>query len=377
MEAKLIYLDNSATTKPLSEVLEIEKKCNETNFFNCSSSYFGGVDSNKLLKCARTNISKILNCENSELLFSPSGTIANNAAIFGGVKNKQGRALCFSLEHPSVYNCFLELKNKGYDIEFIKANNFGAVDIENFKQLMTKNVYFVSIMHVNNVTGAINDIGSISKIIKNQNKNCIFHSDGVQAFTKVPVNLKNLDIDLYTVSAHKLNGIKGSAALFKRKNLNLSPHIFGGGQESNVFSGTENLGAVLGFEFAVNFHYKNFDLHFKHLSNLKNYLTSGLKAFRNVYILDKDKGFSPHILNVSFKNVKAEVLQQQLSNDGIYIGIGSACNKTSKEKRYLTPLNLEKGYFDGNIRLSLDYTNTEKEIDEFLQKLKGALKIYD
>ncbi|MCL1901778.1 MAG: aminotransferase class V-fold PLP-dependent enzyme, partial [Firmicutes bacterium] len=179
-----------------------------------------------------------------------------------------------------------------------------------------------------------------------------------------------------TVSAHKINGVKGAALLYKRKGLNLSPHIFGGGQESGVFSGTENLGAVLSFEFAANFHSKNFDLHLNHLKTLKDRLINGLKSLENVYVLEKDNAFSPHILNVSFKNVKAEVLQQQLSNERIYIGIGSACNKTSKEKRYLTPLNLEKGYFDGNIRLSLDFKNTKEELDEFLQKLKGALKIY-
>jgi len=373
----MIYLDNSATTKPLPEVLEIEKKCNETNFFNCSSSYFGGVESMKLLNNARLSISKVLNCQSSELFFGPSGTIANNAAVFGGVKNKQGKALCFSLEHPSVYNCFLELKSKGYNIEFINANNFGAVDVEHFLKLMTKDVCFASIMHVNNITGAVNDIENLVKITRNQNKNCIIHCDGVQAFTKVPVNLTNLGVDLYTISAHKINSSYGSAALFKRKNLNLSTHIFGGGQEGNIFSGTENLGAILGFEYAANFHFKNFCSSVNRLQKLKNRLKDGLKSFNNVYILEKDGIFAPHILNMSFKNVKAEVLQQQLSDAGIYVGIGSACNRNSKTTRYLTPLNLEKGYLDGNIRLSLSYANTEHEIDEFLKKLKGALELYN
>lgn len=369
----MIYFDNSATTKPLKEVLTRQNKADTENYFNCSTTYSGGINSNKLLNSVRKNIASVLNCESEELFFTSSGTLSDNIAIFGGIKKKQGKIICCEVEHAAVYNCFMELKTRGYNIEIAKADETGAVDIQHLKSILTPDTNFVSIMHVNNVTGAVNDIKAITKLIKSVNRQCIFHSDGVQAFCKIETNVKDLGVDLYSVSAHKINGTKGAAALYKKKSLNLSPHIFGGGQENNIFPGTENLSAVLGFETAAIFHKENFSIHQEKLILLKKHLMKKIEEIDSVIIIGGDN-FAPHILNLSFKNAKAEVLQQALSKEGIFIATGSACSSNFKISRFNKPLNLPKSHAEGNIRISFSFENTTEEIDIFIEKLKSFMK---
>lgn len=364
----MIYFDNSATTKPLKEVLERQNQTDIENYFNCSTTYSGGINSDKLLNLARKNIAACLNCETEELFFTSSGTLADNIAIFGGTKKKQGKIICSEVEHAAVYNCFMELKTKGYNIEIAKADKTGAIDIEYLKSVLTKDTNFVSIMHVNNITGAVNDIKAISKLIKAVNKDCVFHSDGIQAFCKIDTNVKDLGVDLYTISSHKINGTKGAAALFKKKSLNLSPHIFGGGQEKDVFPGTENLSGIIGFETAAIFQRDNFLIHQKKLLSLRNYLIEKIKEIKNVIIIGGEN-FAPHIVNLSFENVKSEVLQQALSKENVFIATGSACSSNFKVSRFNKPLNLPKSHSEGNIRISFSFENTFNEIDIFMEKL--------
>ena len=370
----MIYFDNSATTKPFDESIKRQNEIAQHLFYNCSTLYTGGRQANKTLENARATLANALSCKINEVFFTSSGTISDNIAIFGGAKIKNGKILCSGVEHAAVYNCFVELKNKGYNVEFIKSDKNGAVDIEHLKSVLTKDTNFVSIMHVNNITGTINDIKEISKIIRSYNKNCIIHSDGVQAFCKIDCDVSSLGVDIYSISSHKINGPKGAAALYKKKNLNLSPFILGGGQEKDVFPSTENLPAICGFETAVLKHQKDFAKNKAHLKELKKYTIEKIKQIDNVYILNEGD-FAPHILNVSIKDVRAEVLQQYLSSVDIFIAIGSACNKNANAKsvRFLEPLKLPKSYTDGNIRISFSFENTKAEIDAFFEELKKAV----
>lgn len=370
----MIYLDNSATTKPLKQAIERQNNIDTENFYNCSTLYSGGINSGKLLTAARKSIAFCLGADSEEIIFTSSGTLSDNIAIFGGAKVKQGKIICSEVEHAAVYNCFMELKNKGYNVEFAKADKTGALDIEHFKSILTRDTGFVSIMHTNNITGAINDIKSISRLIKSYNKQCVFHSDGVQAFCKTDTNVKDLEVDLYTVSSHKINGTRGAAALYKKKTLNLAPYIFGGGQENGIFSGTENLAAICAFETAALYHKNNFAFHIKQLNSLRAYLIEKLQKINNIIIVDGNN-FAPHIVNLSIENIKSEVLQQYLSKEGIYIATGSACSSNFKVSRFNKPLNLPKTFEEGNIRLSLSFENTKSEIDIFIGKFKIAIEI--
>ena len=246
----MIYFDNAATTKPSATALSKAAEFNNENFFNPSALYRGGLYCNNALKTARSSVLRNLGLSETkyEVVFTSCGSESDNNAIFGAVK--RGVFVTDKGEHSAVIKCFIEQKNRNNTVFFCGLNKDGSVNEKELLSLITDNrVDFVSIMHVNNETGAINDINALANKIKSLNPNIVFHSDGVQAYGKIPVSLSN-DIDLYSVSSHKINGLKGTGALIKKKKLNLSPLVFGGGQENGQRSGTENVFGIKVFEYA-------------------------------------------------------------------------------------------------------------------------------
>ncbi|MDE6585988.1 MAG: aminotransferase class V-fold PLP-dependent enzyme, partial [Clostridia bacterium] len=232
----MIYLDNAATTKPDEDCLKSAEKYLTTEYFNPSALYKSGYGLNREIKNAKKSIlSHIADSENYDIIFTSCGTEADNQAVFCG--GKRGNIVTCEGEHSAVFSAVNELKQRGFEVRFAKIKADGSVDAEHLVSLVDDKTSLVSLIHVNNETGAINDIVKLAKTVKAKNKYCLFHSDGVQAFGKIPFRLTG-DIDLYSVSAHKIGGIKGVGALIKRKNTIIKPYIYGGGQESGLRSGT-------------------------------------------------------------------------------------------------------------------------------------------
>lgn len=360
----MIYFDNAATTKPSATALSKAAEFNNENFFNPSALYRGGLYCNNALKTARSSVLKNLGLSENkyEVVFTSCGSESDNNAIFGAVK--RGVFVTDKGEHSAVIKCFNELKNRNNTVFFCGLNKDGGVDENELLSLISNNrVDFVSIMHVNNETGAINDINAIAKRIKTLNPNIVFHSDGVQAYGKIPVTLSE-DIDLYSVSSHKINGLKGTGALIKKKKLNLSPLVFGGGQENGLRSGTENVFGIKVFEYAGTEHYSAIKENYEKALEIKKYVIENLD--RELFAVISGANSSPYILSVSAVGVRGEVLMHILENRNIIVGNGSACSAKNRYSRVIEACGQPKDVLDGVIRLSFSAENTLDEAKEFV-----------
>ncbi len=362
--SSLIYLDNAATTKPSTMALEYASKINAENYFNASALYEMGIKSKNLLEDARKSISNSLG-SNFDVIFTSCGTESDNMAISSYLK--RGNAITTLGEHSAVYNPFLEYQKNGFDVRFAKLNENGSVNVEDLLKLVDDKTTFVSVVHVNNETGAINDINYIAKRVKEINKRIIFHSDGVQAFMKIPYKLSE-DIDLYSVSAHKINGLKGVGAIFKNKKLNnLKPLILGGGQENGLRSGTENLFGIKVFEYATKSHFENLSNNYQKVKKLNEVFLINLD--KTIFKVISTDNCSPYVILLSGVGLKGEVLMRYLENDGVIIGTGSACSSKHKHSRILKEIGYSVKILDGVIRISFSYENTEEEVLYAVKKL--------
>ncbi|NLZ25531.1 MAG: cysteine desulfurase [Clostridiales bacterium] len=371
----MIYFDNAATTKMYPECVYEMQKWAEYDYFNPSALYKPSVEVKKAIDGARKTLLKYLKGSTSgRLIFTSSGTEADNLALFGSKKWNGAGIVVGDGEHDAVRAAALELKSKGYNVKFSPINRDGSVNMEKLEQLLDENVAFVSIMHVSNETGAVNDIASISKLVRKKSPRALFHSDGVQAFGKVSVNLAAWDVDLYSISAHKLHGPKGIGALYLKNGVNLKPLIFGGGQEDGLRSSTENTPAIMAFEIAADKYFENIEdnnnkkrVIFERLSNLI------LRYAPDTVIISPENG-APHILTVAFKDVRGETLLHALEEYQIYVGIGSACS-SKRESRFKQLLGLDESHKEGIVRFSFSEFNeisdadTAEKIKECFEKL--------
>lgn len=372
----MMYFDNAATTKPLKSAIDNAKAINENLYFNPSARYHGGVLASNLIKTARENILKRVGGD-FELIFTSCGSESDNMAIYSYCK--RGNAVTTLGEHSAVYEPFIDLKNKGFDSRFAKINSDGSVNVENLLSLIDNNTVFVSVVHVNNETGAINDINYIAKECKKKNPKLIFHSDGVQAFGKIPCKLSNF-VDLYSVSAHKIGGIKGIGAIFKNKNLkSLKPLILGGGQEGNLRSGTENVYGIKVFESAVIDRFENITSKYEAVLGLKNTLLSNIDT--SLIKVISSENSSPYVISLSAVGLRGEVLQHMLESDEIIVGTGSACSSKKPHSRVLKEAGFGVDVLDGVVRISFSPDNTTyeveylaKKLNENVEKLKKAMR---
>lgn len=373
----MIYLDNAATTKPSESALKKAEIFNSENFFNPSALYAGGLSAAKELKTAKENLLKNIGANlNFELIFTSCGSESDNMAIFGCVK--RGVFVTDKGEHSAVYKSFLELKNRGHRVEFADLNEDGSVNVESLLKIVKDSAAnFVSIVHVNNETGAINDVNLIAKKIKEINNKIVFHVDGVQAYGKIPYKISK-DIDLYAISAHKINALKGTGALIKKKGLNIAPLIIGGGQEGNLRSGTENVFGIKVFEYAAKEKYDNLSENFEQISKIKNKFKNQLdeKLFKIISSNDS----SPYILTFSAIGLRGEVVMHLLERQEIIVGNGSACSSKNRFSRVIEACGYKNDVLDGVIRVSFSVDTTEMEaeravniINQTVEKLKGKL----
>ena len=371
-----MFFDNASTTKIDDNIIRELIELNDNNYYNAGAIYSKGRESRKFIDSCRDSILNCLNASEHKVIFTGSATEANNLALRGVLKKNIGKILVSMGEHPSVYNTALEIKSLGYDVEFVNLDKTGKVDFDDFKSKMTKDVGLISIMHVSNETGAVNNIYDLVQYAKNVNPRVIFHSDGVQAVGKIEVDIEDLGVDMYTMSAHKIHGMKGSGALVVNNKLNLKPIIFGGGQEYGIRSGTENLIAIATLSKAIEIATKCIADNYKKVAEFKKIfldkiIGSGIAC--NINSFDDN---TPYIVSISFVGCRAETLLNMLDDKNIYVGNGSACSSKNSGNRILESMGLSRSLIEGNLRISFSKFNTLDEVCLMVDCLIDCVKEY-
>lgn len=366
----MIYLDNAATTKPYADCLAQAEIYLTEKFYNPSALYAEGYNLHREIEKARSNIlSCIAGGDNFSLVFTSCGTEADNHALICG--GRRGNVVTTYGEHSAVFSTLNEMKERGVEVRIARLNGDGSVDINDLLSKIDDRTSLVSVIHVNNETGAVNDVNAIAQAVKSINPRTLFHSDGVQAFGKIPFKLGK-NIDLYSISAHKIGGVKGVGALIKRKSLVLKPFINGGGQENGLRSGTENVFGIKMLEFAALKRYANFEENFKHVVNLKNLMCE--KLDKGLFsVID---GQSPYILCLLADGVRGEIIMHEVNDKGLIIGTGSACSSNDKKRysRVILSCGIDEKNADGVLRISFSPENTEDEILLAAEILNGTVK---
>ena len=370
-----MFFDNASTTKVDANIMSGLEQFNNEHFYNPGGLYSKGRESRDYLDNARARILKALGADGN-IVFLGSATEGNNLALFGSVKKHFKKILVSQGEHPSIYNSALELIQRGYNVEFVNLAKNGQVDFEDFKNKMTKDVALVSIMHVSNETGAVNDIASLVEYAKEINPNVIFHSDGVQAVGKIDVCLDELGVDMYTMSAHKIYGFKGVGALYVSKKIALKPIVFGGGQENGLRSGTENLLGIYSLVEAVESATSKQKENYDYVLSLKEKFLKGIEASNLNYSVHSDNECSPYIVSISFMGCRAETILNKLSDKGIFIGNGSACSSKKSGNRILDNMGVPRSEIESNLRISFSKYNTAEEVSQLVVELVLAVKDY-
>lgn len=361
----MIYFDNSATTRPCKAATDAFLHTAREVYGNPSSVHFAGLLASKALKAARSGVAAVLGENPETVTFPSSGTMADNIAILGGSDPHRGKhLLTTSIEHPAVLQTFKSLEAKGFNVTYLDPRPDGIVHIEDIEKALTAETSLVSIMHVNNETGAVMPIEKVKSVIRNICPDALFHSDAVQSFGKIPIYPSKWGIDLLSASAHKIHALKGAALLYIRPGLKLKPIYYGGGQENNIAPGTENLPAICAFAAACG------ELNPEKpgiVRTLSRRFKEGLRKIDGAVINSPDNAID-NIINVSFGKIPSEIVANTLSNEKICISKGSACSASKAGKSYvLRAMKAENP--DSAVRFSLSYTNTEEEIDTVLSVL--------
>lgn len=359
----MIYLDNAATTKPSQEYVKYYCDALDTKYYNASASYKCGIDCAMELDRAKKDICDFLNLPyNNNIIFTGSATEANNIAILGSIRKNTKHIVVSEGEHPSVYNVAKELYNQGYNVDFVPLQKNGQIDYDKLEKILKPETGLISCMLVSNETGAINDL---KKIISLKNKICpnaIIHSDIVQGFGKIPQCKKLQNIDIITLSSHKIYGNKGLGALYAKNIKLLKPIIYGGGQEYNIRSGTQNTPAIFAFAKYVKNHI-DLEENFNKVSTLREIFLSKFKNDNNI-ILNSFDEVSPYILSIIFKGVRGETLLNKCYDKGLIIGTGSACSSKKSGNRILQSMGINNSDILHSVRISFSKDNTIEEINK-------------
>ncbi|KAB3534475.1 cysteine desulfurase [Alkaliphilus pronyensis] len=370
------YLDNAATTKVKPEAMKAIELAMTEMYGNPSSLHRKGLEVEKKIKEARVIIAKALGCKEQEIYFTSGGTEANNIAIRGIAEAncRSGKHIITSkIEHPSVLNTFHYLETKGFRVTYLDVDANGFISLKQIEDSIGDETILVSIMHVNNETGAIQPIKEICQLIKKRNNNTLFHVDAVQSFGKIPFKAHSLQVDSISISGHKIHGPKGIGGLYVNKGAKINPITTGGKHELGLRPGTENTPGIFGFGEAVKLIFKDQNKYINSITELKSYFYNLLSSEIEdlVFNSGNDNGFAPNILNVSFLGVKSEVLLHSLEVDDVFVSSGSACS--SKKKGFshvLTAMGLKENIIDSAIRVSFSDINTKEELDYATERIK-------
>ncbi|MGI6463029.1 MAG: cysteine desulfurase family protein [Candidatus Scatomorpha sp.] len=367
-----VYLDNAATTKCSKRAAEKLLETIREYYGNPSSTHKKGREAKKLLDDSRTKIASALGCESDELYFTSGGSEADNWALFSAAEltKRRGRHIISSkTEHPAVLNALKELGERGFEIELIELEKSGVIDVNKLTNALRHDTTVLSFMLVNNETGAVNDIKNLCKESKKINPDLIFHCDAVQGFLKQDFKVKDLGVDLLSISGHKLHAPKGIGALYIKKGIRLKPLLFGGGQELGLRSGTEPLPQIAAFAEAVSEQSASLGANISKMQDLKNQLIDEL--FKKLKGAEIVKSAAPHIISLSILGIRSEVIMNYLEASGIYVSKSSACSRGGRS-HVLEAMKMSSRYIDSAIRVGLSIYNTPEEISFFTDKLKEA-----
>lgn len=371
-----IYFDNSATTKPYKEVILEVANSMEEYYGNPSSLHKIGLRAEKKVKEAREVLANSINASKEEIYFTAGGSESNNLIIKGLVKPGH-HVITTIFEHNSVLMTYREIEKSGVRVTYLDVNEEGKISLEDLKNAICKDTVLVSIMHVNNEMGAIQDIESIGKIIKENSSRAKFHVDAVQSYGKINIDVKKMNIDFLSVSAHKIHGPKGVGFAYIKKGIVLNS-LIKGSQESGFRGGTHNVTGIIGFNKAVEITFNKRLQNYNYVKTLKEHMIEGLKEIDNIRINSPSgDDFSPYILNVSFVGVRAEVLLHLLEENNIFVSTGSACSSKSNGvsgSYVIKALGLSREEVESAIRFSFSEFNTLEEVDTIIEVLKNSLK---
>ena len=373
------YLDNSATTRVFPEVASFMTKIMCEDYGNPSSMHRKGVEAESYLRYAKETLAKILKVNEKEIFFTSGGTESDNMAIIGCAlaNHRRGKHLITTMiEHPAVSQCMEYLEGQGYEVTYLPVDSTGRIRLEDLQAAMREDTILVSIMHTNNEVGAVQPIAEAASLIKRMNPNTLFHVDAVQGFGKFRIYPKRMGVDLMSVSGHKIHGPKGSGVLYVNEKVKIQPIVFGGGQQKNLRSGTENVPGYAGLAKAAEMLYSNLDADTERLYELKKYFADGIRKLEDVHVnvpqpeSADHATMAPHVLNVSIGGVRSEVVLHALEDRGIYISAGSACaSNKSQTSETLRAIGLQKEYWDSTLRFSFSVHTTKEELDYTLQTM--------
>lgn len=376
----IAYLDNSATTKPFEEVIEVMADSMRHRYGNPSALHKMGIAAEQEIKSCKKTILRVFNNPDGEIIFTSGGTESNNLAILGAARwlsKRKKQIITSKTEHKSVLEAFKQLESEGFEVLYAPVDRNGVVDLEQLISLVTDDTALISLMYVNNETGVVQPIEEISKQIKKMKKPPLFHVDCVQAFGKIPIDLKKTSIDLLSGSGHKIHGPKGIGFLFIRKGVQIKPLVYGGGQQMDLRPGTENTYGIIGLEKATALIFNDFENKVKQLEEKRNRLRDGIMEAIPEAVLNtpKECPTAPHILHISFPGIRGEVLLHALETKGIYVSIGSACNsKVKKYSHVLEAMKLSMSLKEGAVRFSLSVNTTEEEVEYAISEVASQYK---
>lgn len=365
---KEIYLDNSATTRCFPEVAELMTKIMCEDYGNPSSMHLKGVEGEKYIRWAKEVISKNLKVSEKEIFFTSGGTESDNLAIIGTAMANRRRGnhlITTMIEHPAVLQTMQYLESLGFRVTYLPVDEYGMVHLEDLERAITKETILVSIMHTNNEIGALEPVFEAGVVIKRKNPNTLFHVDAVQGYGKFRILPKKMNIDLLSVSGHKIHGPKGIGFLYVNEKVKIQPIIFGGGQQKGMRSGTENVPAIAGLAKAVELIYASLDEEVEKMYQLKGYFISQITKIEGIKINGKQGTDSaPHVVSVSVRGIRSEVMLHSLEERGIYVSAGSACASNKPQtSATLKAIGVEKDLLDSTIRFSFSMFTTKEEID--------------
>ena len=374
-----VYLDNSATTKCYEEVKEIVGKVMCEDYGNPSSMHKKGVDAEKYVKESKETLAKLLKVQEKEIYYTSGGTESDNLALIGCARanRRAGKHLITSsIEHPAILNTMQYLeKEEGYRVTYLPVDKDGRIRLDALKEALCEETILVSIMYVNNEVGSVQPIEEAAQIIKNYNKNILFHVDAVQGFGKYRIFPKRVGIDLLSISGHKIHGPKGTGVLYVNEKVKIKPIVFGGEQQKNVRSGTENVPGIAGIGLAAKLIYDGLEEKVAVMRELKAHFIEGVSKIENITIHGRtDESSAPHIISVGFAGIRSEVLLHTLEDKGIFVSAGSACASNHPAiSGVLKGIGAGAEYLDATLRFSLSEFTTKEEIDYTLETLYNCV----
>lgn len=380
-----VYLDNSATTRQYDEVTDKMALVMKEAYGNPSSLHRKGLDAEKHIKESRKDLACMIGADSNEIFFTSCGTESDNTVLFGTAQAKRRsgkRIITTKIEHPAILEPAKKLEEMGFEIVYLDVDKNCQINLKQLRDSLTEDTMLISVMAVNNETGAILPIKEIAQIkdeFNQRNGSKVWlHTDAVQALGKIDCNVKGAfkGVDFISASAHKIHGPKGMGFIYARKGLNIKPLILGGGQESHFRSGTENVPGIVGFGLAGKLAQENFEKRIRNMSMAREYLLKGITSqLDDVLINTPQENSCPSVVNMSFLGTRGEVILHSLEQEGIYVSTGSACssNKNKKGSHVLEAMGLSFDEIEGAIRFSFSEFNTIQEMDYTIDKVVKAV----